>query len=159
MKKLELVSLKERVLYIGKLLNQEMQLKQTEKIIDPQVRAIVIEHLEQFGGDPKKAFADDVKVLHIDGKTPIKRVRVLQSKTTLNKLETSKLAIRDRQGKAFKGVAYGNIHHVEIVRDRQSEKVKGVFVTMMEAAKRAKGIVINKQPEVDPKSRTVSLMS
>ena len=131
-----------------KLLNQEMQLKQAEKIIDPQVRAIVIEHLEQFGGDPKKAFADDVKVLHIDGKTPIKRVRVLQSKTTLNKLETSKLAIKDRQGKAFKWVAYGNIHHVEIVRDRQSEKVKGVFVTMMEAAKRAKGIVINKQPIV-----------
>jgi len=131
-----------------KLLNQDIKLKQAEKIIDPQVRAIVLEHLEQYGGDPKKAFAEDVTVFHCDGKTPIKRVRVLQSKTTLNKLGNSKFAVRDRQGKAFKWVAYGNMHHLEIVQDIQNEKVSGVFVTMMEAAKRAKGIVINKQPLV-----------
>ena len=125
-----------------------MKIKQVKKIIDSQVRAIVLEHLEQYEGDPKKAFAEDVTVLHNDGKTPIKRVRVLQSKTTLNKLENSKFAVRDRQGKAFKWVAYGNIHHVEIVRDRQSDKVSGVFITMMEAAKRAKGIGMNKQPLV-----------
>ena len=125
-----------------------MKIKQVKKIIDPQVRAIVLEHLEQYEGDPKKAFAEDVTVLHSDGKTPIKRVRVLQSKTTLNKLENSKFAVRDRQGKAFKWVAYGNIHHVEIVRNRQSDKVSGVFITMMEAAKRAKGIGTNKQPLV-----------
>jgi CRISPR-associated endonuclease Csn1 len=125
-----------------------MKIKQVKKIIDPQVRAIVLEHLELYEGDPKKAFTEEVTVLHSDGKTPIKRVRVLQSKTTLNKLENSKFAVRDQQGKAVKWVAYGNIHHVEIVRNRQSDKVSGVFITMMEAAKRAKGIGMNKQPLV-----------
>ena len=73
--------------------------------------------------------------------TPIKRVRVLQSKTSLNKLENSKFAVRDRQGKAFKWVAYGNIHHVEVVRNSQNEKVSSVFLTMMEAAKRVNELV------------------
>jgi len=131
-----------------KLLGPEMKVKQAEKIIDPQVKAIVLDHLEQYGDDPKKAFAEGIAVLHNDGKTPIKRVRVLQSKTTLDKLEKHKFAVRDRQGKAFKWLAYGNLHHVEIVRDRQSEKVSGVFVTMMEAANRAKGIRIPKQTPV-----------
>ncbi len=144
-----------------KLLNQEMKLKQAERIIDPQVKAIVIEQLEKFGGDPKRAFADDVIVLHSDGKTPIKRVRVLQSKTTLNKLENSKFAVRDRQGKAFKWLSYGNLHHLEIVHDTQKDKVFGIFVNMMEAAKRSKGIVMNKQPlvQTDHGSQNEFLMS
>ena len=131
-----------------KLLNQEMKLNQANKIIDPNVRAIVLEHLKQYGDDPKKAFAEDITVFHSDGKTPIRRVRVLQSKTTLDKLEKSKFAVRDRQGNAFKWLAYGNLHHLEIVHDIQNDKVFGIFVNMMEAAKRAKGIVMKKQPLV-----------
>ena len=128
-----------------KLLNSEMTVKRAGKIIDPHVRALVIDHLSQFENDPKKAFAEEVTLFHNDEKTPIKRVRVLQSKTTLKKLEQTKFAVRDRQGKPFKWMTYGNIHHLEIVQDRQSDKVSGVFVTMMEAAKRAKGIEMPKQ--------------
>ncbi|MBT5833448.1 MAG: type II CRISPR RNA-guided endonuclease Cas9 [Deltaproteobacteria bacterium] len=137
-----------------KLLNSDMTVKRAEEIIDPHVRALVIEHLSQFENDPKKAFAEGVKVFHKDGKTLIKRVRVLQSKEykTLEKLEKSKFGVRDHQGKLYKWFAYGNNHHVEIVRNRNTRKVRGIFVTMMEASHRAKGIGNNvkvpKQPTV-----------
>ena len=37
-------------------------------------------------------------------------------------------------------MAYGNMHHVEVVRHIDTGKYKGVFITMMEASHRAKGI-------------------
>jgi hypothetical protein len=130
-----------------KLLNSDMTVKWAGKIIDPHVRALVIEHLSLFENDPKKAFAEGVTVFHKDGNTLIKRVRVVQSKDykTLEKLEKSKFGVRDHQGKLYKWFAYGNNHHVGIVRDRSTRKVRGIFVTMMEAAKRAKGIGMPKQ--------------
>ncbi|MFZ2450913.1 MAG: hypothetical protein WAW36_10380 [Methylovulum miyakonense] len=72
----------------------------------------------------------------------------MQSNTTLAKLEKSKFGARDKQGKVFKWLAYGNLHHVEILRDRQTSKYSGEFVTMMEASHRAKGIGKAKQPIV-----------
>lgn len=110
---------------------------QVDKIVDPVVKAIVSEHLANYGNNPKQAFADGIKVLHKDGKTPIKRVRVLQSKTTLVKLEKSKYGAKDKQGKVFKWLAYGNMHHVEIVKNKSTGAYSGQFVTMMEAHRRA----------------------
>lgn len=131
-----------------KLLSPDITQKQIKKVIDPQVRILILEHLEQHENYPKKAFAEDVTIFHKDGNTPIKRVRILQSETTLKKLEQSKFAARDRQGKIFKWLAYGNLHHVEIIRDLRSGIVKGKFVNMMEASQRAKGIGMLKQPIV-----------
>jgi CRISPR-associated endonuclease Csn1 len=118
---------------------------QIDKIIDPVVKEIVAQHLQDYGNNPKLAFADDVKVLHKDGKTPIKRVRILQSKTTLAKLEKSKFGARDKQGKVFKWLAYGNMHHVEIIKHKETGVYSGQFVTTMEASKRAKGINMPRQ--------------
>lgn len=121
---------------------------QVEKIIDPAVRALVSEHLQVYGNKPKHAFAQGNPVMHKDGKTPIKRVRILQSKTTLEKLQKTKFGVRNRQGEVFKWLTYGNLHHVEILRDKASGKFYGEFVTMMEASRRAKGIGMAKQPIV-----------
>jgi len=73
-------------------------------------------------------------------------VRVLQSKTTLAKLEKTKFGARDKQGKVFKWLAYGNLHHVEIIKHKETGAYTGQFVTMMEASRRAKGINLPPQP-------------
>ena len=65
---------------------------------------------------------------------------MLQSKTTKEKLEKSKFGIQDKSGKIFKYMSYGNMHHVEVVRNINTGKYQGVFITMMEASHRAKGI-------------------
>lgn len=122
--------------------------KQVSKIIDDAVRECVEKHLSNHGGDPKVAFDPNKTVYHKDGKTPIKRVRVLQSRTTLKKLQQAKYGVKDKQGKVFKWHAYGNIHHVEIMRNKKSGEVSGKFITAMEAAHRARGVGRAKQPIV-----------
>lgn len=129
-------------------LDGNFKLPQLEKIIDLEVREIVRTHLARFENVPKKAFSEGLKVLHKDGQTTIKRVRVLQSITTLSKLEESKFGARGLSGDVFRWMAYGNTHHVEVIRDKKTGKVRGEFVTAMEASKRAKGIDGPKRPVV-----------
>jgi len=131
-----------------KNLDGKMTPKRAGKIIDDTVRELVLDHLQKHGNKPKVAFAEGFQLSHKDGKTPIKRVRILQSSTTLKKLEQSKFGIRNQQGDIFKWHAYGNLHHVEIVRNHKRDKVVGHFVTMMEAARRARGIGMPKQPMI-----------
>jgi CRISPR-associated endonuclease Csn1 len=119
------------------------------KIVDDVVREQVRAHLENNGNDPKRAFAEDRKVFHKNEETLIKRVRVWQSKTSeLDKLRETKFGVRDRQGNVFKWMAYGNNHHVEIIRHRETGRYKSIFVTAMEAARRARGINGSKGPVV-----------
>ena len=129
-------------------LDTDFKVKNTKNIIDDTVREIIERHLEKYGNDPKSAFAEGITIYHKDGKTPIKRVRIRQAKTTLKKLETSRLGIKNREGRIFRWMAYGNLHHVEIIRHKKTGKYKGVFVTMLEASHRARGIHIPKQPIV-----------
>jgi CRISPR-associated endonuclease Csn1 len=127
-------------------LDQNFDLKKAEGIVDDTVRKLVIAHLEKWGGGAKKAFSGDFKLLHQDGKTPIKRVRVVQSKTTREKLEKSKFPIRNDEGIAFKWHAFGNTHHVEIVRHRRNkDKIDSHFVTAMEAAQRVRAMAGSRQ--------------
>ena len=124
---------------LEKRLDEKFTAKKAESIVDEQVKKIVLGHLEKYNNDPKKAFADGVTVFHKDGKTPINRVRVLQSKTTLEKLQKSKFPIKNSQGDVFKWHAYGNTHHVEIFRHRvKQDKYTSHFVTAMEAAQRVR---------------------
>ncbi len=127
-------------------LNSDFKLTQLKKIVDNDVRDIVTAHLANYSDDPKLAFAEDINVLHKDGKTPIKRVRIVQSKTDTKKLEDSKFGITDRNGKIFKWLAYGNLHHVVIYKNRKNGRYAGSFITTMEAHHRAKGIGMPKQP-------------
>ena len=103
-----------------KKLSPEFTEKNIKSIIDVTIQSMVLSHLTAFGGDPKKAFADDITVYHKDGKTPIKRVRVLQSKTTEKKLAQTKFGVKDKSGKIFKYMAYGNMHHVEIIKHKET---------------------------------------
>jgi len=130
-----------------KNLTPDFTVKNALSIVDSVVQGIVLSHLEKHGNDPKKAFADGKTVLHKDGITPIKRVRVLQSKTTLKKLEQNKVGIKDKEGNVFKYMSYGNMHHVEIIANKKTGKYKGEFVTMMQASHRAKGIQSKLNPE------------
>ena len=129
-----------------KNLDADMSIKRAGKIIDDSVRELVLEHLQQHGNNPKQAFAEGFQLFHKDGKTPIKRVRIIQSSTTLKKLEQSKFGVRNESGVVFKWHAYGNLHHVEIIHHRVSGKVSGQFITTMEATHRARGIGMPKQP-------------
>ena len=120
-------------------LDGDFNSKKAASIIDDTVKDLVIAHLEKHGGDAKKAFSDGFQLYHKDGKTPIKRVRVLQSKTTQEKLQKSKFPIRNAEGEAFKWHAYGNTHHVEILRHKAKPgKYKSNFVTALEAAQRVR---------------------
>ena len=60
--------------------------------------------------------------------------------------KTNPQSVRTKEGKAFKWLAFGNYHHVEIIKNSKTGKYSGEFVTMMEANKRAKGIGREKQP-------------
>ena len=118
---------------------------QVDKIIDDAVKEQVQQHLARYDNNEKAAFAENITVFHKDGKTPIKRVRILQSKTTLDKLAKTKFGAKDKQGKVFKWLAFGNLHHVEIIRHNETGAYSGQFVTMMEASHRAKGIKMPQQ--------------
>lgn len=126
--------------------NLDGSFTQVKKIIDPVVKKHVELHLANYNNNPKTAFAEGVTVYHKDGKTPIKRVRILQSVTTLEKLEKTKFGVKDKHGKVFKWLAFGNMHHVEIIKNKETGKYSGQFVTTMEASHRAKGIKMPRQP-------------
>ncbi|CAC9649383.1 CRISPR-associated endonuclease Cas9 [uncultured Gammaproteobacteria bacterium] len=126
-----------------KTLNPKFSIKNAEKIVDEQVKNIVLEHINKHTNSEEAFNEENLKTLKL-GKNPIKRVRVLQSKinTTKNKtaediLQQSKFGVKDKSGKIFKYMSYGNTHHVEIIQHKKTGKVKGEFVTMMEAHKRA----------------------
>ena len=117
-----------------KTLDSTFTEENAKSIVDETVKKIVEKHISKYQ-NIKEAFADNVTVYHKDGKTPIKRVRVLQSKIKKEKkLGEAKFGVKDKQGKIFKWMVYGNTHHVEIIRDKKTGQIKGEFVTMMEAA-------------------------
>lgn len=125
--------------------------KRVDKILDSEVQAIVREHIAKFDGDIKATFANN-GLKHHDGKTLIKRVRVLQSAIPTHKqpaqaiLDKTKLGIKDRAGKTFKYMIYGNIHHAEILCHIPTDQLEVQFVTALKASHRAKGIGRPKQP-------------
>ncbi len=105
-----------------------------EKIRDNKVKQLVQKRIVQFDGNLKKALADaNNPLLHVDGKTPIKNIRLVAN---LN--QNTVRGIKSREGKTYKFFKYGNNHHVEIIGNINSGERKGVFVTAIEAAKRAR---------------------
>ncbi|MBE0472007.1 MAG: type II CRISPR RNA-guided endonuclease Cas9 [Methyloprofundus sp.] len=128
-----------------KKLDESLTAKSAENILDPVVKSLVKAHLEKHGNKPKVAFSKANSLYHKDGKTPIKRVRILQSKASLKDLEQTKLGIKNKNGDIFKWMTLGNTHHVEIFRHKETGKFKAEFVTALEATQRA---VQHKQPVV-----------
>ncbi len=120
-----------------------------DKIIDNKVKQLVKEHVKGYPS-PKEAFAPDFQIIHHinkrDEKIPIRRVRILQATTDEENLREHKFGIKNKQGEIFKWHAFGNLHHVEIVKSKINGKVRGRFVTMMEAAHRARGVNGSRRP-------------
>ena len=123
-------------------LDQKFKEKQIENIVDPVVREQIRKHLAVHGGKPGIAFADDKTVLHKDGKTPIKRVRVWKAKkaVTLEEIQRTCIGIKDRiRGRQFRWMEYGNTHCVQIFKDEESGKISPHFITVHEAAQKQAG--------------------
>ena len=130
----------EETLVYRKDLDTTFEKAQIEDIVDDKIKEQVRTHLKNNNDDPKKAFAEDKEVFHKDGKTLIKRVRILQSKTLGDKAEETKFGVRNHRGEVFKWMDYGNIHHVEILRHREKGSYKSIYITALEAANRVRGI-------------------
>lgn len=95
-------------------------------IRDKKIKELVLARLAQHGGDTRAAFS--YPLYHVDGKTPIRRVRlaVKFNPTTVHKIPSRGY------------LKYGNNHHVEIIENISNGERRGMFVTTMEAAKRAR---------------------
>lgn len=107
-----------------------------QDIIDPVVRQLVSQRLTSIGPSVAPFGPNAAPLLHTDGRTPIRSVRVRK----VMKPGTYH-SVRDRSGRVIKVHAYDNNHHVEVL-ERGGKRV-GIFVTMMEAAQRsAKNIPI-----------------
>lgn len=107
---------------------------EVEKIRDDKIKQLVQSRITQFDGNIKKALGDPANQLtHVDGKTPIKTVRIV-----VNLNQNTVRGIKNHDGKAYKFFKYGNNHHVEIIENINTGERKGVFVTALEAAKRAR---------------------
>ena len=132
-----------------KRLDNTFGVKRAQRIIDVEVKKLVLNHLSKFDDDPKKAFPVGFSLFHKDKKTLIKRVRVIQSSTDAKKLRKNKLPILDKSGRVFKWFAYGNTHHVEILK--KTDQVKAIFITMAEAAARARNNTRSPQTVIQTK--------
>ncbi len=116
-------------------------LKTIEKVIDKGSKEILKRRLQEFGGDPKKAFSD-LEQNPIFGKNglPIKRVTI----TGVNNAEPLHYK-KDHQGKYILDkdghkipvdfVSTGNNHHVAIYKDEKGELQENV-VSLFEAVER-----------------------
>jgi CRISPR/Cas system Type II protein with McrA/HNH and RuvC-like nuclease domain len=103
-----------------------------KKIRDAKVRELVESHIARHDGYFKKAMGSPL--FQANGKTPIKSVRISCSfnKDTI-------FPIQKGQENNYKFFAYGNNHHVEIIENIKTGNREGRFVTVMEAARRARG--------------------
>lgn len=107
---------------------------EVEKIRDDKVKQLVQKRIVQFDGNLKKALTDaNNPLLHVDGKTPIKSIRLM-----VNLNQNTVRGIKSREGETYKFFKYGNNHHVEIIENINTGERKGVFVTAIEAARRAR---------------------
>ncbi|GAB4433915.1 MAG: type II CRISPR RNA-guided endonuclease Cas9 [bacterium] len=101
-----------------------------EKIRDAKVKELVKKRVEECEGDLKRAFNNSNPLLHKDGKTPIKSVRI--------ETKIGNVWPIQRNGTPYKFFKLGNNHHVEILENLETGEREGKFVTTMEATKRAK---------------------
>jgi CRISPR-associated endonuclease Csn1 len=107
---------------------------QIERIRDKRVQELVKTRLKEFGGDKKLAFGNPASpVRHGENGPPIRSVRIEAPVS-----RQSVFPIRDRAGSDYKFLKFGNNHHVEIIKQQGTGKRKGIFVTTMEAARRAR---------------------
>ncbi|MBI4938658.1 MAG: type II CRISPR RNA-guided endonuclease Cas9 [Nitrosomonadales bacterium] len=140
------ISIEDRFVYRKPLAT--LTANEVGKIRDDKVRKLVEQRLVDCNGDAKKAFGDPNNPLCCNSvKNPSRQkskrgnefsiIRTVRLVTNFNKATTH--AIQKGQGRDYKFFKYGNNHHVEIIEHVETGKRKGIFVTAMEAARRARG--------------------
>ena len=138
---------KEQIYVYRKPLDEKFTDKQAKDIRDGKIKELVLARLAAHGNDAKKAFGDlaNNPLYHVDDETPITSVRIV---TRMNPATVH--AMKDRDGRDFKHLKYGNNHHVEIIEHIETRKRKGVFVTAMEAARRARILKVPVVQKIGP---------
>ncbi|MDE0330320.1 MAG: type II CRISPR RNA-guided endonuclease Cas9 [Nitrospinae bacterium] len=126
-----------RDVFVRRVPLESLTAKQVEKIVDRRIRELVGERLETHGGNARAAFAKPLNLEHSRkgaGRTQIKTVRVAEN------LSADGLFGVERKGEdaPFKYYALGNNHHIEIVESVETGRRKGIVVSAMEAARRAR---------------------
>lgn len=98
-----------------------------KKVVDNGIRQIIRARLEECDYDEKKAFS--TPLLHKDGKTPIKRVRVIEDKFVERKAHIE----YDVNGKPIRYYASGGNHHAELFENIKTKKRRIKVITSHEA--------------------------
>lgn len=114
-----------------------------EKVVDKQVKRILLKRLEEFGGDPKKAFAnlDDNPIwLNRDKGIRIKSVTITGKSNVVplhSKRDKDGRLITDNRGEFIPTdyVSTGSNHHVAVYRDTDGNLQEQV-VTFLDAVTR-----------------------
>lgn len=118
--------------------------KQLDKILDPGVKNKLIERLQKYGGDPKKAFVNlDENPIFLDQaeKISIKRVTMTginNAEALHQKKDLNGHVILNPSGNPIPSdfVSTGNNHHVAIFQDQEGN-LQEEIVSFYEAAARA----------------------
>lgn len=126
---------KEEKVYVRRVPLSSLKKAQIQKIRDGKIRQLVEARMAEYGDDAKKAFVDPLYLEHRKNskKTPIHSVRVMERFS-----ESSVHGIREDRERPYKFVKLGNNHHVEILENVRTGRRKGIFVSMLEAAHRAR---------------------
>ncbi len=116
--------------------------KDVSNILDPTLRAVVQKHLDELGGDPKKAFSDTANHPRLTNGLPVHRARIKRRKPVF----------RVGEGAATRFVTTATNHHMAIYSTTDSRgnvKWTYVMVSRLEANQRAKRGV----PAIDREQR------
>lgn len=127
-----------REAFVRRVPLESLTAKQVEKIVDARVRELVSDRMAAHDNKARDAFANKPLWLeHFRKRTGRTRIRTVRVAENLN--PDGLFGVR-RQGEEtpFKYYAYGNNHHVEIIENEKTGRRKGVVVTAMEAARRAR---------------------
>ena len=124
-------------LFVRRVGLESLTAKQVDKIVDHRIQSLVRERMDAHGEKAKDAFAQPLYLPHSlkgTGRTQIRTVRVAEN-FSLDGLFGVR---RKGEEEPFKYHPFGNNHHVEIIENVKTGRRKGVVVTAMEAARRAR---------------------
>jgi CRISPR-associated endonuclease Csn1 len=116
-------------IYVVKKPLETITLPAVKNIVDPVVKELVELRLMQFDNDIKRAFGEPL--LHKDGKTPIRNVRLY-----VNMSPETLVGIKDENGRTYKYYPVAGNHHVDIFENADTGERKARLVPRFYAAQR-----------------------
>lgn len=126
------VTLFEKIYTVRYKLDGNFTLPKAKSITDSRLRAQVLDRLEKYNNDPKKAFAEPLKD---NNGRPVKSVRCLLDSKEKPALHTASGGITGDNGVQVDFVNTGNNHHIAIYENESGQRTE-VVVTFWEAFER-----------------------